>query len=225
MYQYLSGLPIDIEIYAPFGTKREYLTIEYLSKEPDVRRYVGTKKSKITKDAVCILEIIHRLNEDPYAHYIGRVMYQKLCYFATREGLDTGFTFQHFYYGPFSSEAKEAFIAFSNRNLIIEERKGKMDAVLLTPNYLPFREKHKDSIEANECIIDKVVDLFSRIRSTRQAEVYATVLFAYENVNAKTRETIVDYIVHWKKTWSTDQGIAEIHQGINDLRDIHYLNL
>ena len=31
MYQKLSKLPIDVDIYAPFGTKKEYLTEEYLS--------------------------------------------------------------------------------------------------------------------------------------------------------------------------------------------------
>ena len=53
--------------------------------------------------------------------------------------------------------------------------------------------------------------------------MYATILFAYNNVEIKTRSSIINYIIRWKKKWSTPEGIEQIEQGINDLVGIKYI--
>ncbi len=56
--------------------------------------------------------------------------------------------------------------------------------------------------------IDRVVDLFSRIKSTSQAEEVATVLFAIDEIRSDAvqemtnEEDFYKYLVDWKKRWN-----------------------
>ena len=223
MYQYLKDLPIDIEIYAPFGTNREHLNIEFLSNNKDIKRKIGKKIERFNKETFCILEIIYNLNNNRYSNYIGRVMYQKLCYFATREGLKTDFVFRQNYYGPYSDKAKDAFVNFSNLNLIYEEKKGNMEAIIISKSFDEYRAKYKELFWENKRIIDRIIDLFARIKSTNQAELYSTITFAYDEVKYKNIDNITNYIISWKKTWNNEERLSDIKQGIADLNDIGYI--
>jgi exonuclease I len=75
-------------------------------------------------------------------------------------------------------EVNEAINVLANANLLKEKQLGRMTAVGVGSEFLKTREKYLEQITSIQKKIDKTVDLFSRIRSTEQAEEVATVLYA-----------------------------------------------
>src|SRR5437016_2183949 len=96
----------------------------------------------------------------------------------TEMGVPTGFRFGKGSYGPFADEVKSALHEFANRNWLQEQNLGRMMALRVAPQYEQDRHKFLEEIRRHERKIGRTVDLFSRIKSTGQAEEVVTVLFA-----------------------------------------------
>ncbi len=91
IYRYVSEMNIPVEIYAPYGTPTKELTTEFLSKEPGAFPQRKTVQSAINPAWVGLVEILRRIEAQPYHWPTGRTIFQKIAYVATREGLPTGF--------------------------------------------------------------------------------------------------------------------------------------
>ena len=204
MYSKLNDLPIQIEIYAPYGTPPEQITEKFLAENiiSSPKEVVGNKNLQLNKYWLLILYVIKKLNNDKYSLNVGRTIFQKVCYVLTRTGVPTGFKFVESQYGPYSSEAKQAITVLSNANLMTEKRLGKMVETVVAPSFkINFNDFTAQDIEN----ADKTFDLLSRIKSTDQAEMIATVLFSYDELSDKhtavTEKQIFDHVVNWKKHW------------------------
>jgi O-acetyl-ADP-ribose deacetylase (regulator of RNase III)/uncharacterized protein YwgA len=215
----LSKLGIDVEIYAPFGTPKNQLTPEFLS-GPAQLSLMGKGRSfeKMNPRWVVLMEVLRELGSQPYANPVGRVIFQKICYVVTEMGVDTGFKFAKGSYGPFAQEVKDALHDFANRNWVRETQLGKMMALRVGPDYDRDRVRFEDIVTAERGRIAKTVDLFSRIKSTDQAEEVTTVLFASKQLKGGDREKSIDdtqllnYILEWKKAWQ----VAEKQQSVRE---------
>lgn len=232
MYQKLKDLDISIEIYAPYGTNQKELTDEFLNNSnSNIDSFKGKKYSKYNPNWVAILEVVNRLSTYKYAKPVGRTVFQKICYTMTSNGLDTGFQFKQGSYGPFSSQVKELLSVFANANIIYEEQLGQMLALRVTSEFEAIRKKYKSDIIKAETVISKTVDLFSRIKSTDQAEEVVTVLYAnnkifeqYPNKEISERQ-IFDYIYEWKKSWRSEDKQEAITSAIRNLEMLNWINL
>ena len=222
MYEKLSDLPIDIEIYAPFGTSPEQLKEGYLSSHIDYSnaQYTGTKNPSFNKYWLLILYVVRRLNNDQYSLNVGRTIFQKVCYVLTRAGIPTGFHFAEGSYGPYSSEVKEAITVLSNANMMTERQLGRMIETVVSPSFtIPMDQFTRDEIRKS----NRAVDLLSRIKSTDHAEMVATVLFSYEELE-KASEIIYDidifnHVLKWKRKWvgKKEDDIARTIQNLCSL--------
>lgn len=125
MYQKLCNLPIEIEIYAPFGTSKNELTKGYLSKECTLNEVSGKTFKSINDSWYLLLQVIKELDKRQYSLKVGRTVYQKICYVLTRNGVDTRFEFKKGTYGPYSAQVKDSIKVLANANLIREESLGK----------------------------------------------------------------------------------------------------
>lgn len=210
MYQALKDLPIEIEIYAPYGTPKEKMTFQYLEHARNANKALeGTKLIPFNKKWLLILEVVRQVNAERYSLHVGRIIFQKICYVLTRSGIQTGFTFTRGSYGPYSADVKESIKALSNANLIIEtQRNGQaMVETCVTSNFV-----FDPSLYSNNELkcLDKTVDLFCRIKNTDQAEVMATVMFSYDTLRRQkakiTEEDILCDVLDWKKRWT---GVKE----------------
>lgn len=94
MYEKLKDLPIDIEIYAPYGTPREQLDIQFLSKGNNISSQQGIVYGKVNDNWLLILQLIKKLGESEYSVKVGRTIFQKICYVLSRYGTDLGIQFQ-----------------------------------------------------------------------------------------------------------------------------------
>lgn len=222
MYNKLKDIPIDVEIYAPFGTSLNHITKEFLLKNnSEVISSNGNNNLNFRKEWIIILETIYTLHQNPFSLYIGRTIYQKMCYIITELGINTGFRFKQGTYGPYSEDAKNALIVFANNNLIIEENSGNMIRLIISDSYTDFRHKYIYILNKYIKQTNEAIDLFSRLKNTEQAEIVTTVLYAAKmmkkkNITVNERQ-IYEYVINWKKHWKTEDKEIAVSSSIRNL--------
>lgn len=224
IYQKLHKLPINIEVYAPYGTPSTELKKEFLAAPTQLSlEGKGRRLEKMSPGWVALIEVLKELEDQPYAPPVGRTIFQKICYVITELGVPTGFDFGKGSYGPFSADVKPALHDFANRNWISEKPLGRMVALHVGEQFSEERSKYLSEIERYRKSIDKTVDLFSRIKNTEQAEEVLTVLFASRQVkkgdrNADVEEQqIYDYILDWKETWRESAKREAVAEAVRNL--------
>lgn len=227
MYRELSDLPIEIEIYAPYGTAKEKLSLDFLKNSFVSNESIqGKKVLPLNNRWLLIFEVVRQVNEQPYALHVRRVIFQKICYVLTRSGIETGFTFSKGTYGPYSSTVKESIIALSNANLIVEKQPVGLNMVEthVTSNFVFNPSLYSD--DELQCL-DKTVDLFCRIKNTQQAEMMTTVIFSYDSLkkqsNKVTEQDVLDDVLEWKNRWKQDK-VDEIKNTIRSLLALDWIH-
>ncbi len=226
MYNELKDLPIEIEIYAPYGTKNHELTLDYLIKNliNNPNDILGIKNIGFNKNWFLILETINRLNKRKYVLSVGRTVFQKICYVLTLSGVKTGFKFVKGTYGPYCKDVNIAITAFSNANLIREKLIGNMIEMQVTDN---FQFNQNDFTSHDIDMLKRTVDLFSRIKNTDQAELISTIIFSFEilsNDNLDVTENdVYEYILEWKPKWKEEKE-EELQAAIRALAAFNFIS-
>lgn len=232
IYRKLHALPIDILVYAPYGTPKHELTEEYLS-APSQMSLSGTgrKSEKLNQNWVALMEVLRELEAQPYANPVGRTIFQKICYIVTEMGVSTGFEFRIGSYGPFSPEVKFALHEFANRNWLHEQQLGQMMALRIGTQYQKDRGKFAEQIKQHQKKIAKAADLFSRIKNTEQAEEVMTVLYASRQLKEikpgeeVAEQQLYDYILKWKKSWTSEDKKRAVASAIRNLVLLGWMHL
>ena len=217
LYRHLSRLDIHVELYAPYGTPQEELRPAFLEKSTDTRKF----PPKINPAWVGLIEILARIEREPYHWPVGRTIFQKIAYFATELGLPTGLTHRPGSYGPFSPELKGVISRLVNNGLLSETELGRsMLQLTVGPTYKDAAIAYSHELEKWSDIIDRVADLFLRVK-THDAEVAATVFFATRSLVTKENPTeldILEQVKRWKRRRRpalTDQEIAHAIRNLN----------
>jgi O-acetyl-ADP-ribose deacetylase (regulator of RNase III)/uncharacterized protein YwgA len=231
IYGKLRRLSIDVEVYAPYGTPKTQLEVEFLGGPSQMElEGKGRKHAKMNPEWVVLMEVLRELEQQPYASPVGRTIFQKICYVVTEMGVQTGFHFDKGSYGPFAEGVKLALHDFANRNWLQEEKLGQMIALRVGPEYEKERPKYEEVLRRHERKIAKTVDLFSRIKNTEQAEEVLTVLFASRQLKAKSQREIAeqelyDYVLDWKKSWRTEEKKQAVASAIRNLVMLGWMRL
>ena len=232
IYLKLHALPIDVDVYAPYGTPKNQLTDTFLGAPSQMTlEGRGRTHGPLRPEWVVLMEVLRELEAQPYACPVGRTIFQKISYVVTEMGVPTGFQFGKGSYGPFSDDVKLALHDFANRNWLHERQLGRMIALRVAPEYENDRSRYKDEISRYENKIAKTVDLFSRIKSTEQAEEVMTVLFASRQLKQSKRggdlaeQDLHDYVLDWKKSWRTDDKKQALASAIRNLVLLGWLRL
>jgi len=205
IYRYVKQMDIPVEMYAPYGTSPKELTEEFLSQAAPVADQRGREAVSSTMNPawIALVEILRRIEEQPYHWPVGRTIFQKIAYVATQQGLPTGFVYQKGSFGPFCKELKIAETGLVNNNLLQEERFGKMFMVKVGPNFMKVRKDFDSALTKWAPIIEKTTDLFMRM-NTNQAEIVATVMFATDSLKKKdkgipTETEVLESVMQWKQ--------------------------
>jgi O-acetyl-ADP-ribose deacetylase (regulator of RNase III)/uncharacterized protein YwgA len=232
IYRKLHELPVDVDVYAPYGTPKQQLTQEFLSAPSQMSlEGRGQKYKRLKPEWVVLLEVLRELEAQPYANPVGRTIFQKISYVVTEMGVPTGFQFDKGSYGPFSGDVKLALHEFANRNWLHEQQLGHMMALRIAPQYAKDRNQFKEQIDRYQKKINKAVDLFSRIKSTEQAEQVMTVFYAARELRQSNRnkelteQDLQDYILNWKKSWRTEEKRDAVASAIRNLILLGWLQL
>ena len=106
-----------------------------------------------------------------------------------------------------------------------------MMALRIGPQYERERAKYHETIARHERKIAKAVDLFSRIKTTEQAEEVVTVLYASRQLKQGqtdaevTEQQLCDYVLDWKKAWRTEDKQYAVASAIRNLVLLGWLRL
>jgi O-acetyl-ADP-ribose deacetylase (regulator of RNase III)/uncharacterized protein YwgA len=230
LYRYLNQLDIPVELYAPYGTPDEELQPEFLEQVTTNKLTSSKLAPERVKPAwVALVEILSRLEQEPYHWPVGRTTFQKIVYITTQEGLPTGLHYQKSSFGPFSPELKGVITRLVNNGLIREEQLGRMFAVKVGPTFEDARKVYLTDLEKWESIIEKTADLFMRME-TRQSEVVATVLFAANMlVNRKkeqpSEKEVLNEVMEWKQHRRPKLDDKEVAYTIRNLAALSWLKV
>jgi uncharacterized protein YwgA len=225
-------MDIPVEFYAPYGTPHEELKVEFLSRElKDTSKETTMPSPEWIKPAwVALVEILNRIEKEPYHWPVGRTIFQKIAFVAEQEGLPTGLHYQKGSYGPFSSELKGHITKLVQNGLIYEERLGNMFSVKVGRTFEDARKAYLDDLKRWDPIIDKVADLFMRMQQTKQAEVAATVIYAASLVTQEkkrnpTETEVLEEVMKWKQRRRPPLNESEVAVTIRNLAAIKWLNV
>jgi O-acetyl-ADP-ribose deacetylase (regulator of RNase III)/uncharacterized protein YwgA len=231
IYRYASQMDIPVDLFAPYATPPRELTADFLSQTSTVSHRTNgrTVQSGINPAWIALVEILSRIEAQPYHWPTGRTIFQKLAYVATRQGLPTGFEYRKGSFGPFSGDLKNAETKLVNNNLLQEERYGKMFLVKTGPNFDRVRKDYEAALDKWAPIIEKTTDLFMRV-NTDQAEVIATVMFAADalkngNKSAPTEIEVLDSVLQWKQKRRPRLDEAVVASTIRNLGMLRWLDV
>jgi uncharacterized protein YwgA len=230
LYRFLNQLDIPVELYAPHGTPHEELRSEFLDQEVGIKpAEQGLTPERVKPAWVAVVEILSRLEQEPYHWPVGRIVVQKIAYIATQEGLPTGLHYQKSSFGPFSPELKGVITRLVNNGLIREEQLGRMFAVRVGPTFADARKAYMNELGQWESIIEKTTDLFMRMQ-TKQSEVVATVIFAANTLASRKKEQpseteVLTEVMQWKQRRRPKLDDKEVAYTIRNLAALRWLKV
>ena len=230
LYRYLKQMDIPVTLHAPYGTPAVETQSSFLSQsiEPVIAD-AGLGSFKITPDWIAIVEILARIESEPYHWPVGRTTLQKIVYFATEAGLSTDLIYSQGSYGPYSPRLKFRFTQLVNNGLIREERLGSMFHIMIGPTFQDAKKAYRKGIDERENVINQVVNLFLRMK-TKQAETAATVHFATKLLTEKiggkpTEDQVLRYVQDWKQRRRPPLELEEIAKTIRNLAALGWLRV
>lgn len=224
LYRYLSKMDVPVQLYAPYGTPHEELQAVFLNSSP-------MPQAKWVKPAwVALVEILHRLEGQPYHWPVGRITFQKIAYVATEEGLPTGLDYKPGSFGPFSPGVRKMETVLVNNGLIVEKSLGRMFAIRVGPTFLDARTAYAADLENWDEKIEKITDLFMRM-NTKDAELAATILFAAHVLQLGRKSAtpaeldVFEFVMDWKRRRKPPLDPSDLATAIRDLAALGWLRV
>lgn len=202
LLRYLRRLDIPVELYAPHGSSLLSETQLDLLGQTDTTHEIE-QQWQIEPWLVAIAETVRRLELLRYHWPVGRVMLQKIVYFATVAGLPTGLEFERAGYGPFAADLKAAVGRLQNNGILTEQPRGRMIEMRSGPALDDARASYREQLDKWSDLIDRLVDLAARF-DTGGAEIAATVHYAAEDLRSRLGRTptvseVITYVEEWKR--------------------------
>lgn len=225
LQDYLSRLDIPVELYAPHGTPQSELTIDLFAQTLPQSEHAQA----VTAGQFALVEILYRIERTPYHWPVGRTTFQKIAYVASRQKLPAGLQFKRGAYGPFSEGLKPLTARLMRNQLLSESTEGRMIAVHVGDAYGRTRPQYVGELEEWNDKIEKVVDLFVRMR-TQEAERAATILYAEEELAARveskpTERDVLNAVLEWKGRREGDWKEATIATSVRSLAILGWLRV
>jgi uncharacterized protein YwgA/O-acetyl-ADP-ribose deacetylase (regulator of RNase III) len=201
LLRHLRRLDIPVELYAPHGSQLLSETQLDLLGQDDEQE--AEQPWRLEPWLVAIAETVRRLESLRYHWPVGRVMLQKIVYFATVAGLPTGLEFERASYGPFAVDLKAAVGRMQNNGILTEQPRGRTIEMRTGPALDDARKSYSDQLDKWSDLIDRLVDLAARF-DTSGAEIAATVHYAAEDLRGRLGRTptvaeVVAYVEEWKR--------------------------
>jgi len=229
LYRNLRTLEIPVELFAPHGTPATQLELSFLEGSNGKESLdSGFGPPRFEPAWIALLEILRRIEAEPYHWPIGRVAFQKIAYFATEAGIPTGLQYQRGSYGPYATQLKMQIAALSNNGLIDEASIGRMLAVKVGSTFEDARLQCGPEISNWMAAVRKVSELFTRM-NTGQAEVAATVHFAARELQKErqgepTEREIVEAVMKWKQKRRPPLHAGEVAVAVRKLNMLNWIS-
>lgn len=219
LYRRLSALGIRVELYAPHGTPSEQLSLGFLAgNEALLGRSTGRT---VSVGAFALVDVLARVQKERYRLTVGRIVFQKMGYFATEAGIPTGLVFGKNSYGPYAPTLKAMVTTLDNNGLLREIDRRSGFEVEIGPAFDDVRQRFAEALAPYERALERVADLFLRMRGQRQPEIAATVHYAATHLLAgkpdRTENDVLQAVLEWKARRTPPLSEADIRASIRQL--------
>lgn len=231
LYRHLRKLAIPVELYAPEGTPIAELQTSYLQGAEPVSgsRTKAADPEWIKPGWIALVEIVKRLDEQPFHWPIGRTVFQKIAYVATVLGIPTELEFDRGSYGPYAAGLKRLESRLIGNGLLTETPDGQRLRIEVGQTYDDAVHAYRDDLPQWNERIDRIVDLFMRISTAGQAELVATVLFATRELASHaasvTERDVFEAVLEWKSRRSPPLDQGELGETIRGLAAQQWINI
>lgn len=200
LHRHLAELEIPVELYVPHGVDLE--SDQLMIAVPRDQGAPLDRSRFVEPEWIAVIAILDRLQRQPHHWPVGRIMFQKLVYFATQAGIPTALDYSAGSYGPYAPNLKRMLAKLQNNGLAIERPRGKMLEVRVGHTYPDAVASFRDSLEPWRESVSRTVDLLSRMDTSR-AEIAASVHFASSVLAGRldrrpTASEVVDAVEKWK---------------------------
>jgi uncharacterized protein YwgA/O-acetyl-ADP-ribose deacetylase (regulator of RNase III) len=203
LHRELSKLPIPIELYAPAGTPFDEMQLSFFESpsSSDIKAHPDVA-TLIEPSWVALADVLRHLEERRFHWPVGRVRFQKIAYFLATLGVPLKLEYERGSYGPYSPSLKSITARLLNNGLLEETQSGRMIEVTPGPTYGDARAAYESALSEWEPAVERVTDLFSRMRSD-QAEVSASVHLVATELAQKggrkpTEVEVRDEVLRWR---------------------------
>jgi uncharacterized protein YwgA len=200
LLRHLRRLDVPVELYAPHGSSLiDEAQLDLLGHEHED----GQVEWQLAPWLVAVAEIVHRLESQRYHWPVGRVMLQKIVYFADAAGLPTDLQFMRSSFGPFAPDLKNAVGRMQNNGLIVERQRGRMFEVLSGPAFDDARASYRAQLTQWNDLIERIVDLAARL-DNKGAELAASVHYTANELHASLNRTpTIDEVITAVEEWKS----------------------
>ena len=228
---YLAKLDIPVELYAPHGTPCGQVSLEFIlginspAHDPESRA-----ANQVPAGWVAIVEILNRVKQEEYHWPIGRTTFEKISYFATMAGIDTGLDFSQGSFGPHSPLYSSMRAKLIQNGLLAESILGKMHEQRPGMTFSDSLLSAHQLAEWNDTL-DRVADLFVRIQTTKQSELAASAHFAAHKLakdkgRVPDEQEVFEYVKDWKaRRRDGPYPDADIAEAIRSLAILGWLDV
>lgn len=199
LYRHLARLDVPVQLYVPRDAP---LDPELLAGGSGGRGQQHNGTGVVDPAWVAVAAVLDRLERQRYHWPVGRVLFQKLVYFATKAGIPTGLHYEKGSYGPYADGVKRMIARLQDNGLLVERQLGRMFEVRVGPAYRETVAGLRERMEPWRPIVTRTVDLMTRMDS-HTAEVAASVHFEAERLTAShgrrpTAYEVLGAVAEWK---------------------------
>lgn len=199
--KHLRTFGIPVELYVPYSVEPSEAQLALIN-VPEAQNGVRQEAPKIATGALALVDILARVEAEPYHWPVGRILFQKIAYFATVAGVPTALEYGANSYGPYAASLGRLTAQLQNNGLVSEVRRGNMIETRVGSTFADAKKHYAAELQKWEQSIDRVVDLVARFDS-RQAEVAGSVHYVASALAARfgrrpTATEVIESVEKWK---------------------------
>ncbi|WP_406125124.1 macro domain-containing protein [Streptomyces canus] len=219
----LEKLDVPVELYAPFD-------FDVLNGQMQLWESADKGENRFVAPwEYALVEILHRLESQPYRWPVGRVMFQKIAYFATAAGIPAELEYERASFGPFAKQLKPTLAKLQNNGLISERQRGNLFEVVVGETYESSQTEYRQYLDKWDEAILATSDLFARFDST-QAEIAATVHYSAQHLynlyeHTPTATQVLNAVEAWKVRRKPPLKREEILRSIVHLATLGWISV
>ena len=195
--RHLARLDIPVQLYAPAAISPAHQLM--LDSDEGV---ADDRDRFVAPEWVAVVAVLDRLQRQAHHWPVGRIMFQKLVYFATQAGVPTGMHYEAASFGPYAEGLKRMVATLQNNGLATERQKGQMFEVRVGDTYPDAVRQFGAQLAPLKDAVIRTADLMSRM-DTQRAEVAATVHYTAKALTERdgkppTATEVLHAVARWK---------------------------
>lgn len=197
MYDKLSKLPIDIDIYAPIETADKKLNIDYLKKKDKESDF-----PRLNNNWLLVIRVIQCLQNKKNDKSVNKELFQLVCYILSRYESDLGVYFQKLAAELYSDDVENMIKILLNEGIITIADDGESYIIghFDIKRYV-FTDKDRDNANKTYKLLKKI--------NANEYKLIMAIMYAYDDLKKDfrsiTENMIIDYLADWNKIYSVKE--------------------